>query len=359
MKILKNDVMFLISLVWLVFPLYYSVESGIKYFPLITTILMAICFLASLYVKNKIVISSMWIYMCLYIIATVYFSNVANVLCFMYLSSLINYKYEETNFKTFKNIVFIITTICLIFIISLKITTNFEKLVGLTMLSVCVFMHFATRYAIIDRKNKEHILKQNEYINNLLAENERNRIGRDLHDTLGHIFAMLSLKSELSLKLLEKEKYDELKTELSEINTTTKKAMKDVRKIVHNISYITIEEELAISEKTLNLANINLEIVKKINLSSLNPTLQSTLSMVIRESINNIIKHSKATFVKITITEESNFIIMLIEDNGKGFTTHQELKNINSRVNNFGGSVKIENLKSPTIIKVSLSQERS
>ncbi len=351
--------MFLISLIWLIFPLYYSIESGIKYFPLIATILMAICFLTSLYVKNKIVISAMWIYMCLYILATVYFSNVANVLCFMYLSSLINYKYEETNFKTFKNIVFIITTICLIFIISLKITTNFEKLVGLTMLSVCVFMHFSTRYAIIDRKNKEHILKQNEYINNLLAENERNRIGRDLHDTLGHIFAMLSLKSELSLKLLEKEKYAELNTELSEINTTTKKAMKDVRKIVHNISYITIKEELAISEKTLNLANINLEIVEKINVASLNPTLQSTLSMVIRESINNIIKHSEATFVKITITEESNFIIMLIEDNGKGFDKYKKLKNINSRIDTFGGSVEIESLKNPTIIKVTLSQERS
>ncbi len=54
-------------------------------------------------------------------------------------------------------------------------------------------------------KNKEKkIAEQNQYINILSAENERNRIGRDLHDSLGHTFAMMTLKTELALKLLEK-----------------------------------------------------------------------------------------------------------------------------------------------------------
>lgn len=57
-------------------------------------------------------------------------------------------------------------------------------------------------------KNKEKkIAEQNQYINILSAENERNRIGRDLHDSLGHTFAMMTLKTELALKLLEKRNY--------------------------------------------------------------------------------------------------------------------------------------------------------
>lgn len=48
----------------------------------------------------------------------------------------------------------------------------------------------------------------NRTINILSAENERNRIGRDLHDTLGHTFAMMSLKTELALKQMDKEQYE-------------------------------------------------------------------------------------------------------------------------------------------------------
>ena len=39
----------------------------------------------------------------------------------------------------------------------------------------------------------------------MIAEQERNRIGQDLHDTLGHVFASLSVKSELAAKLIDKD----------------------------------------------------------------------------------------------------------------------------------------------------------
>ena len=48
-------------------------------------------------------------------------------------------------------------------------------------------------------------MKKNQYINILIAEQERNRIGQDLHDTLGHVFASLSVKSELAAKLIDKD----------------------------------------------------------------------------------------------------------------------------------------------------------
>ncbi len=45
--------------------------------------------------------------------------------------------------------------------------------------------------------------RKNRHINTLIAEQERHRIGQDLHDTLGHVFASLSLKSELAYKLID------------------------------------------------------------------------------------------------------------------------------------------------------------
>ena len=56
-----------------------------------------------------------------------------------------------------------------------------------------------------DRKVREELEEKNKYINVLIAEQERNRIGQDLHDTLGHIFASLTLKSELAEKLIDKD----------------------------------------------------------------------------------------------------------------------------------------------------------
>ena len=46
-------------------------------------------------------------------------------------------------------------------------------------------------------------LEKNKYINVLIAQQERNRISQDLHDTLGHVFASLTLKSELAVKLID------------------------------------------------------------------------------------------------------------------------------------------------------------
>ena len=52
---------------------------------------------------------------------------------------------------------------------------------------------------------KNEIEEKNKYINTLIAEQERQRIGQDLHDTLGHVFVSLSLKSELAYKLIDKD----------------------------------------------------------------------------------------------------------------------------------------------------------
>jgi len=63
---------------------------------------------------------------------------------------------------------------------------------------------------------KEAQAKQNAQINLLLAENERSRIGQDLHDSLGHTFAMLSVKTDLALQLFQMEAYPQVEKELDE-----------------------------------------------------------------------------------------------------------------------------------------------
>ena len=82
---------------------------------------------------------------------------------------------------------------------------------------------------------KEAQAKQNAQINLLLAENERSRIGQDLHDSLGHTFAMLSVKTDLALQLFQMEAYPQVEKELREIQQISKESMREVRTIVENL----------------------------------------------------------------------------------------------------------------------------
>lgn len=101
----------------------------------------------------------------------------------------------------------------------------------ITFLIVPIFCIGYMWIAIENRNSEEQrekIAEQNQYINILSAENERNRIGRDLHDSLGHTFAMMTLKTELALKLLEKRNYRSLcfGVALEQENTMLKRALR-------------------------------------------------------------------------------------------------------------------------------------
>ena len=99
-----------------------------------------------------------------------------------------------------------------------------------------------------------------------------------MHDTLGYVFAAMTLKTELALKQLEKGKYDPVRKELEELNQTSRSSMHDVR-----------NEQL---EQFFAMTDIDYHLQNELNLSAMSPVMQSTLCMILRELSNNVIKHS-------------------------------------------------------------------
>lgn len=355
MKNIKENIVFYISLLWLSFPIYFSLKYN-NYLFFIATIIMGSCVISSLYMKDKNVINYMWVYMSLYVIIGVLYMDYNMYFCILYQSSLLNFQFKETkifNFKSFKMMMFLATLSAVNCIILYKIYVGKMQIYGIFVLAVIMFWHLVTRAAAIDDIKKEKIYKQNQYINSLLVENERNRIGRDLHDTLGHIFATISLKSELAMKLVEKNSIQEVKKEIDDINKLSKKSMKDVRHIISKINYMTLKEEITQLENILKLGDIDCSINIKCDIDKLSPTIQSNISMVMREAINNVIKHSKASFCNINIYDDTD-IVVEIRDNGIGFDSNKnyELTSIKSRLDIIGGEVSIINFVKPTIVKM-------
>ncbi|WP_182476583.1 sensor histidine kinase, partial [Staphylococcus hominis] len=208
-----------------------------------------------------------------------------------------------------------------------------------------------------DRALKKEIKEKNKYINTLIAEQERQRIGQDLHDTLGHVFASLSLKSELAYKLIDKDQ-EKAKNEILAINQISKATLIKVRNIIENLKSQSFEEEVQSIKTVLKDANIQFELknIRKVNV--LNPTKQSILSMILREAINNVIKHAKASKIYCEMIQEDNNLYLIIQDNGKGCNTTEDfkLKSIENRVQLLKGKLEIKS-KNGMHIRIMIPRE--
>ena len=203
---------------------------------------------------------------------------------------------------------------------------------------------------------KESQAKQNAQINLLLAENERNRIGQDLHDSLGHTFAMLSVKTDLALQLLQIQAYPQAEKELREIQQISKESMREVRTIVENLKSRTLTSELETVKKMLEIAGIKVETDNQLDTASLTQELESTASMILLELVTNIIKHAKASKAYLKLERTEKELVLTVRDDGCGFASIKgdELHTVQNRVLPFSGEVKVISQKQPTEVQVRL-----
>ena len=175
-------------------------------------------------------------------------------------------------------------------------------------------------------KNKQENLEgqletARERISQLVVHEERQRIARDLHDTLGQKLSMIGLKSDLAVRLVEKNPEQAI-AEIKDIRQTASIALKEVRELVANMRSVSIAEELVRVKQILDAAEIDVTITGN-DISTLNiPTLsESVIAMCLKEAVNNVVKHSKANHCLISITQSNNEVQLIVYDDGVGFNT--------------------------------------
>lgn len=156
----------------------------------------------------------------------------------------------------------------------------------------------------------------NQKIAELAILDERNRIARDLHDTLGQKLSIIGLKSELSAKLIDKNP-EKAKQELTDIHHTSRHALKEVREIISNMKHVSLTAELKSVEDILEMADINSDISIETDISILPVLIENILSTSLKETVNNIVKHSNAKNCWIKISETKADILLKVADSGK------------------------------------------
>ena len=351
---LKENFPFYISLVFFIFPFIYTITGTYPFYILYFTIIAVIDYIVILYTKNKYIIFAQWSYLVFYVIYMTITIHPMNMLYSFYLSSLLIWRFHD-NYTTYRTISFLGTINYLMIHISLASFNIADKVIMFFFYFLCLASYFLQKRNYEKELLKEERNKRNEHINILLAENERNRIGQDLHDSIGHTFVMLKLKAELAEKYLEKNNIEAAKQELSEISKISKESMNNTRAIINKLKQRSVDEELHIIQDIMDMSNIQINV--KNNIFSKPTTVQEwTLTMILKELANNVIKHSNATKCDIIINEDKEQYSLLFSDNGCGFEkiNGEELKSIKERLKAVNGKVNIISSKKPTTIKITI-----
>ena len=351
---LKENFPFYISLVFFIFPFIYTITGTYPFYVLYFTIIAVIDYIVILYTKNKYIIFSQWSYLVFYVIYMTITIHPMNMLYSFYLSSLLIWRFHD-NYTTYRTISFLGTINYLMIHISLASFNIADKVIMFFFYFLCLASYFLQKRNYEKELLKEERNKRNEHINILLAENERNRISQDLHDSIGHTFVMLKLKAELAEKYLEKNNIEAAKQELGEISKISKESMNNTREIINKLKQRSIEEELHIIQDIMDMSNIQIDV--KNNIFNKPTEVQEwTLTMVLKELTNNVIKHSNATECDIIINEDKEQYSLLFSDNGCGFEkiNGEELKSIKERLKAVNGEVNIISSKKPTTIKITI-----
>lgn len=202
---------------------------------------------------------------------------------------------------------------------------------------------------------RNQLNEANEQIKDLVKREERQRIARDLHDTLGHTLSLITLKSQLVEKLIVKNP-ERASAEAKEITQTSRTALKQLRELISDMRMITVEEELEQIKAILQAANVELEIKQETSASSLSPIEQNILGMCLREAVTNVVKHSKATRCIVSVRELQGELILTVEDNGIGLADQNHdgngIRGMKERIALIDGFVELGTINPGTLLTV-------
>lgn len=187
-------------------------------------------------------------------------------------------------------------------------------------------------------------------------EKERKRVAGDLHDGLIQTLTTIAHRTKTEI---ENNKHDQQTEQtLNEIKILIDDVIIETRNIAYRI-IPPLLKEFGLIPALKNLCE-QIKISFKINVifqeyelkKRLEENLELALYRIAQEALNNVVKYAQASEVLIQLIHHSNSIVLIIEDNGKGFDTLNETKwngigliNIQERVKAFQGSVSINSSK--------------
>ena len=181
-----------------------------------------------------------------------------------------------------------------------------------------------------------------EEVRRLAATAERERIGRDLHDLLGHTLSLITLKLELARKLSERDPAAS-RRELADAERVARSALAEVRSAVTGIRSTDLAAELASARLMLECSQVHLQYEPP-SAAYLPEAIEHGLALVLREAATNITRHAQAGRAQMLFAREPGVLQLTITDDGRGGVNADGngLAGMRDRVRELGGTLSIE-----------------
>jgi PAS domain S-box-containing protein len=198
------------------------------------------------------------------------------------------------------------------------------------------------------RKLESEILK--------VAENERFKLGQELHDGVGQMFSAIGM---ISGNLARKAKANGLPiaNEMDEITAMIKEADQEIRQLSHGLAHVELENEgLQVALKRMcerfeSLSDTHCQFICSPGMEITNYITTLHLFRIVQEAVQNAIKHGNPTQIIVKLQEEDNYIVLTVEDEGTGLTSDFEIEKLKGmgldtmryRTEILGGNFSIKN----------------
>ena len=203
-------------------------------------------------------------------------------------------------------------------------------------------------FAERNRMNRK-LRKANEEIENLAKVAERERIARDLHDVLGHTLSVITLKSELASKLIDRDP-ERAGKEMREVEDISRQALSDVRDAIRGYRSRGLVAELALAKSTLETAGLTVQCDAATTVK-LPAVQESVLSLAVREAVTNVVRHAQARSCRMRLEQQNGSCRLEIQDDGRGSANGEGngLRGMRERVEMLGGTLHRSNEAGTTL----------
>jgi signal transduction histidine kinase/ligand-binding sensor domain-containing protein len=188
-------------------------------------------------------------------------------------------------------------------------------------------------------QERTHALEQKaQELEALLAENtrlsqqsqelavleERNRLARDLHDSITQSLYGITLNAEIAARLLGSGEINKTGLSLQELKALALDALGEMRLMIYELRPSVFEQEGLVAALQARLDAVEGRVGLQTSLVlqgeiSLSPQVEAGLYRIAQEALNNVLKHAHASHVTITLAQDEQSIAMEITDDGVGF----------------------------------------
>jgi signal transduction histidine kinase len=188
---------------------------------------------------------------------------------------------------------------------------------------------------------------------------ERERLARDLHDTLGQVLGYASMQVDAAAKLSREGQGEAAATQLDRLGCMVREAHAEMREYIMNLRTTPALHRpfVAAVQQYLEGFTSNYDIQTDLNVGSswngttFSPDMQMQIFRIVQEALTNARKHSKARHVQVKFEAEDGRVFVIVQDDGHGFSPsnldtvygrHFGLQFMQERAGQLGGSLQIQ-----------------